>query len=148
MSSRNTDAIIRAQGLLTGGLALAMVIFIVALILNLMGFTGMTVGSAAMISIGFAMLFAAALLFLMAISLVDRLSASKRARALANSLTERGLEFVDQLRDPSPQVTKGNLSVADELRKWANLRDEGLVTEHEYLAARSQLLGSKAKRSA
>lgn len=34
-----------------------------------------------------------------------------------------------------------SFSVADELAKWAKLRDDGIVTEQEYVDARRALLG-------
>lgn len=40
-----------------------------------------------------------------------------------------------------PTLAGGRLSTADELRKWTTLRDEGLVSEEEFLKMREKLLG-------
>ncbi|WP_183253686.1 hypothetical protein [Brevundimonas basaltis] len=40
-----------------------------------------------------------------------------------------------------PTLAGGRLSTADELRKWTALREEGLVSEEEFLKMREKLLG-------
>lgn len=43
--------------------------------------------------------------------------------------------------EPGPVVGLGRLSTADELRKWAELHDQGLITDEEFARMRGKLLG-------
>ncbi|MGX8273041.1 SHOCT domain-containing protein [Brevundimonas diminuta] len=43
-----------------------------------------------------------------------------------------------------PTVGGGRQSTADELRKWASLRDDGLISQEEFAQMREKLLGPGA----
>lgn len=46
-----------------------------------------------------------------------------------------------ELSDNKVAISRGNLSTADELRKWADLRSEGLISEEEFIKMRTKILG-------
>jgi hypothetical protein len=51
-------------------------------------------------------------------------------------------ELIEQYRDEAiPKESSLQLSIADELKKFADLRDSGVITEEEFSAKKKQLLG-------
>lgn len=50
-------------------------------------------------------------------------------------------DAVSKVLPRQPTMGGGRLSTADELRKWAALKEEGLITEEEFVRMREKLLG-------
>jgi hypothetical protein len=48
---------------------------------------------------------------------------------------------VNELLESSPDQGQGQISTADELAKFAKLRDEGIISEEEFVAKKKSLLG-------
>ncbi|MFM4863906.1 SHOCT domain-containing protein [Aeromonas caviae] len=59
-------------------------------------------------------------------------------------ISVNGLFSIEQKSKLEVDIVKGNLtqySVADELNKWAKLKEDGYITEEEFNEARAKLLG-------
>ena len=56
----------------------------------------------------------------------------------ARALIDRQRAALGQPHEPTPQTP---VSAADELAKWAGLRDQGLISDADYEAKKRQLLG-------
>lgn len=67
----------------------------------------------------------------------------KKTAVEAGKLTARTVKAVDRFAPAPNPIAKGNLSTADELRKWSDLKTEGVITEEEYLKMRAAILGKK-----
>lgn len=63
--------------------------------------------------------------------------------ALAPKLSSAAHAFTSSMPRP-PTVGGGRQSTADELRKWASLRDDGLISQEEFAQMREKLLGPGA----
>lgn len=69
--------------------------------------------------------------------------AAKGAAFTAGKVTARTMKAVDRFAPPSSPIAHRNLSTADELRKWADLRAEGLISEEEFQKMRGAILGER-----
>ena len=87
----------------------------------------------AVVSFGISSLFAVT-------TFISRLAASDVAKGALQAVKETAQDA----RKPRITSTAG-MSTADELEKWARLRDTGVVTEEEFQTARAELL--KEQRS-
>ncbi len=65
---------------------------------------------------------------------------TRHAHDLVQDYAPAVRKAASRLTDNSPPISRGNVSTADELRKWTELRDNGVVTEDEFQAMRSKLL--------
>jgi len=61
-------------------------------------------------------------------------------RSVKSGLTAAAIT-INKAIPRQPTTGLGRLSTADELRKWSDLRDEGLVTEEEFQKMRDKLVG-------
>lgn len=75
----------------------------------------------------------------------------KKRHASLKSILNRQLSKLTSLTNSDSRIIKRerltSYSVADELLKWAKLRDEGIVSNEEYHEARSKLLSQDGKNS-
>lgn len=66
-----------------------------------------------------------------------------RPTVLAPKLSSAAHAFTNSM-PRQPTVGGGRQSTADELRKWASLRDDGLISQEEFAQMREKLLGPGA----
>jgi hypothetical protein len=62
---------------------------------------------------------------------------------MSKANTEQFATIIRQVRDqmvPLDQASSGSLSVADEIKKLAELRDDGILTDTEFQAKKAVLL--------
>ena len=78
--------------------------------------------------------------FTFLLSTVSISNARSKGVHLEKSLTIS--QIVDQLKTTDQPNSNSNISIADELKKFAGLRDEGIISESEFNAQRKKLLGS------
>jgi hypothetical protein len=77
--------------------------------------------------------------FTFLLSTVSISNARSKGVHLEKSLTIS--QIVDQLKTTDQPKSNSNISIADELKKFAGLRDEGIISESEFDAQRKKLLG-------
>jgi hypothetical protein len=77
--------------------------------------------------------------------LIDKMSPHQVRAKLAPELHRLGVPFLDQPQGAGPPIEQdprsSSLSVAEQIREFAQLRDDGLITSEEYEAKKAQLLG-------
>ena len=50
-------------------------------------------------------------------------------------------EIYKRIEEKKNQDNKGSISQADELKKFADLKEQGIITEEEFNAKKKQILG-------
>jgi len=68
--------------------------------------------------------------------------AARAVAVAAKKVGSQAVEAVDRLAPTPNPIARGPLSTADELRKWVDLRDQGVVSEEEFLKMRAAILGA------
>ena len=71
---------------------------------------------------------------------------TKKHNDVADKLREYILDKVKEIRDSqksetSTQSQSDNISVADEIKKFAELKEQGVISEEEFEAKKKELLG-------
>ena len=61
-------------------------------------------------------------------------------RDIANTFSKTNKETKRRLKSTAKYLSKSNISDADELKKYADLRDQGIITEEEFQAKKKKLL--------
>ena len=67
----------------------------------------------------------------------------KRIKEIASTLSKTGLnkkEIKKRIKSSAKYLSTSNISDADELKKYADLRDQGIITEKEFQAKKNKLL--------
>ncbi len=64
----------------------------------------------------------------------------KNIKDIPNTFIKAKKETTRRLKSTTKYLSKSNISDADELKKYADLRDQGVITEEEFQAKKRQLL--------
>ena len=70
----------------------------------------------------------------------NTLNIFRKIKDIPNTLSKAKKETKKRLKSTAKYLSKSNFSDADELKKYADLRDQGIITEEEFKAKKKQLL--------